>query len=744
MIKKLMILYIIYNIESDNNFILTTIYIYIYNVFMNIFRKFIFLTTFFIIFTSFILPVNIKGETNLPTRVINVVFDDSGSMIRDSSGKYVDTWCQAKYAMEVFASMLGEKDTLNIYYMSDYHKNSKYLETPPKLTLKGNKSHDGAQKNVNKIHEIVTDCAGTPFDSVKKAHEDLKNINADEKWLVIVTDGGFDSTSNSTVQNYLYDAATNDNMKIMMLGVGAEAAEIQQDESKGVFFVKAATSNDILRELTDICNRIFQNNNLQIIDNSISFNVPMSEIIVFAQGKDAKINGIYDSNNNLIKPSANTNALFSSEATIDANYPKDRWIIDDDLVGWVASFNNKFNPGTYKIDVAGADSVDVYYKPNVTIEIYLYDGDKEVTSEKLLTSGNYKVQFGFVNADTGEKVEDTSLLGNIEYNALIKNISYDGNENTKAIKPGDTVELKEGSISVDVDANFLEYNTVRSHLDYNVYSNNTLVFKEETNKSYTLTSEGFKDTSPVKLRVKLFDGNNEKDLTEKQWELLELGKLENYSNVGLTIEKGNEKGIILVKPSLYQDDPFKTDDGIIDYSFDASFNQEQSSSSGNYKGQITINKEISFIDWIKQNLTKIIIFSAILFVVLGYIPGIKKYLSREIKRNPLTIKKDLRGYDSDKPVSNKSKRTIKPLSTIFPYVPEQGNIRVSSKIFSVVAVGGGDMKIKNFKAVINNDKCKINGSVCKKKPPIIINPRSRLSSIEGDYEYMCTLNKKAK
>ena len=32
----------------------------------------------------------------------------------------LDTWCQAKYSMEVFAAMLGERDTMNVFYMSDY------------------------------------------------------------------------------------------------------------------------------------------------------------------------------------------------------------------------------------------------------------------------------------------------------------------------------------------------------------------------------------------------------------------------------------------------------------------------------------------------------------------------------------------------------------------------------------------------------------------------------------------------
>ena len=57
-----------------------------------------------------VVPVNVSATTHAPARVINVVYDDSGSMY---SG--VDTWCRAKYSMEVFSAMLGDTDKMNVY-----------------------------------------------------------------------------------------------------------------------------------------------------------------------------------------------------------------------------------------------------------------------------------------------------------------------------------------------------------------------------------------------------------------------------------------------------------------------------------------------------------------------------------------------------------------------------------------------------------------------------------------------------
>ena len=65
-------------------------------------------------------PMYASAQSLYVRKIVSVVYDDSGSMIEDDNGTYVDRWCQAKYAMEVFAAMLGEKDTLNIFFMSDY------------------------------------------------------------------------------------------------------------------------------------------------------------------------------------------------------------------------------------------------------------------------------------------------------------------------------------------------------------------------------------------------------------------------------------------------------------------------------------------------------------------------------------------------------------------------------------------------------------------------------------------------
>lgn len=233
-----------------------------------------------------ILPALADGASEEPSRVINVVYDDSGSMIKGKD-QLVDTWCQAKYAMEVFSAMLGSKDTMNIYVISDF-ENGRISD--PRISLSG---ADGQSANVAKVHEMLTPAGNTPFNTVRKAYSDLAAAGADEKWLVILTDGEFQGVGDINA----FFAEKDPSVKVMFLGMGQDAAAIQENQDAGVFFESAATSDQILSKITGICTRIFNRNRLQVdaASQTVSFDVPMSELVVFAQGENVNIEGIADS-----------------------------------------------------------------------------------------------------------------------------------------------------------------------------------------------------------------------------------------------------------------------------------------------------------------------------------------------------------------------------------------------------------------------------------------------------------------
>ena len=103
---------------------------------------------------------------------------------------------------------------------------------------------------------------------------------------------------------------------------------------------------------------------------TVEFDVPMGELVVFAQGANVSINGIKDSSGKVFLSSSTPVTVKYSEKAA-TNYTEN--LVSRNLMGSIASFKDDFPAGKYTIDVSGADTVEVYYKPNVEIAAFLMD-----------------------------------------------------------------------------------------------------------------------------------------------------------------------------------------------------------------------------------------------------------------------------------------------------------------------------------------------------------------------------------
>ena len=473
-----------------------------------------------------------------PSRVINVVYDDSGSMIR-TGGESVDTWCQAKYAMEVFAAMLGENDTMNIYYMSDFD----YSTTAgPKLILYG---YDPQQTNISKIHSTVSQAGNTPFNAVRKAYADLQKEQADEKWLVVLTDGEFEDGRLSRTEVDAFFAAKDSDILVMYLGMGENAGEITENLQSSIFFEKAETNSQILQKITDICTRIFNSDRLEVnvSAKTIEFDVPMAELMIFAQGANVSIGGIQDASGKEYLSVSEPVAVQYSE-TAATNYSS--FTVARNLKGSIATFKDDFAEGKYTLEVSGADTIEVYYKPNVEVAAYLMDAfGAEVTAKSNLKRGEYIIRFGLVKAGTEQKVSDSRLLGTVEYSAEIVN-----NGKTYGAVSGDHISIDEGSLDIDAFAHFLEYNYVATHLSYSVFDDKVIGFVTLDSPSYTVSNSGADFSAPITVEMQVDGG-----ITLEQWVEMTAPKVsfeaEEEAGYGpFRVEKSMVPGTFLIFPVL--------------------------------------------------------------------------------------------------------------------------------------------------------------------------------------------------
>lgn len=356
-------------------------------------------------------PTVHAAKKEAPKRAIAIVFDNSGSMYLDKK----QDWCRATYAMEVFASMLNKGDVLTIYPMWPIEVEGKTytMDSPFQIT-------DASQSA--KIREIYTpDAKGTPIASIDAAAKGLQAATADEKYMIVLTDGdSFDSKSEKETKKALdsrFKDLAGPDMTVMYLGVSKVA--VMPDTADSEYFVKrhAKDSAAVLSILTEMCNRIFGRDSLpkkRINGNTIDFDISMSKVIVFVQGEniaDLKVTGANGEMGTLAASSVTKYSTKGCGKTIEGNT---KATPDTTLQGMMVTYTD-CAAGQYTINHSGkATSIEVYYEPDADLDFVFTDADGNDVDPKELYEGDYKVAFGMKDAKTGQLIE-SDLLGKPKY-----------------------------------------------------------------------------------------------------------------------------------------------------------------------------------------------------------------------------------------------------------------------------------------------------------------------------------------
>lgn len=689
------------------------------------------------------LSLSVYANDDAPSRVVNLVYDDSGSMIENVNGDKVDTWCQAKYAMEVLSAMLSENDIMNIYVMSDFESGT---SNDPRVVLNGS---SGTKINVEKIHNMVTNAGNTPFNAVRKAESDLESSTAEEKWLVVLTDGEFEDGAMKQDQIDEFFSKKPDNVKVMYLGMGANAGTITENKSNDIYYVKAEKNKDILKKITEAGKRVFNRDRLDVNakSKSISFDVPMKELIVFAQGENVSIKGIKNKDGkNIQSTDSPVTVQYSDKAANNYSDVK----IDKTLRGSITTFQGSFPAGKYTVDVEGAKTVEVYYKPDVEITASLKKGKKEVTDLSNLEAGDYTINFKLVESGTGKKAKDSKLLGDVKFEAEVTN---NGKMHKKKYSNGDTITIEEGPLTIDATARYLGYHTVDTHLDYSIYKDKQIGFSIKDNPQHEITGNGFKKDMPMKLQATV-DGNVP---TSEQWELMEVPDVSfseepDFEMGNFRVEKDKECGIYNIYPTLGNEISGKE---YKDVDLNVSYKGKVGSETwaGNEKVTMEMKDSRSFLTKHRDMIFKAIVLLAILALLLGYVPGIKNYLPKKLKKRPVIKSKKVGNIGSKLPPSNGSfEKNI--TSTILPYIAEKGIIRYVPKgiagapklqVKGLGSRGNSRMQITNMKDFANKKYMTFDGEradmLCKTNSKTFNTSSALMITAEmRGIKYTCNLN----
>ena len=401
-----------------------------------------------------------KAQT---TRSIAIVFDNSGSMYVQNN----KAWCRATYAMEVFAAMMNEGDTMEIYPMH-------------KVTIDG-KEYDGSNpvvisgpKDAALIRKMYTpDAQDTPIETIDAAYNGLKKTNG-EQWLIVLTDGntfyedGQDLQGRTSARLTEILSQYNRSVNVMYLGIGTGA--VMPDMTGGDFQYygdKASDSAQVLSKLTYMCNIIFGRDTMDISDNGISMDVSMKKVILFVQGKNVSDISVTDAGGADIGRKGEEHGTQYSQ--LGAGGPNQGNAVDENLQGMIVTYEN-CRAGDYRLSYSGdVSSAVAYYEPDVDLVVQLIDEKtgEVINGTETAYAGDYTLRYGLKDNQTGQLTQ-TELLGNTHYeiNYTVNGASHTASSDKKQDEL--TVSLEAGDVlDATISADYLSgYHIEKSGPDF--------------------------------------------------------------------------------------------------------------------------------------------------------------------------------------------------------------------------------------------------------------------------------------
>lgn len=492
----------------------------------------------FLLLGSFPSPVyGAIGNRHTRNRTIHLVYDDSGSMLSKGS----TSWCQAKYAMEVFAAMMGTDDSLKIYPMSSFSykgssrdKSDSWGKT---IQISGKESPSDRIKKIDQMNGDNGSYRNTPISAVTTAGDELIAEDTSDKWLVILTDGAFDDGSDGNwvdngppyenTKSAIRQYVGNDGINVAYVAIGSNAVELGLDEEEH-FFGYHADTNNILDTVTSVARVVFNYQAIPVSGSgtySFSTDIPVSRIIAFGQGSAVEVGEIMHDGVSIGKSSAAVDV----QVTKDTPYiPKthSQVAFADGLKGKVVTYEasdekKPFPDGAYSFQ-SNASNIEVYFEPGVDIQVILegpagetiniHDGN--VSS---IDAGQWTVRIKIVNPLTGEEIipSDSSLLNGAKYEVSFT----DDDGETVTCQENDEVTIQEGKVTVVAKARFkgdIEKTTAEKTVKV---TKSPLVVNFSEPKGYAIDPISLQTKKDVIVRV---SGKDKEPFTTEEYASLEM------------------------------------------------------------------------------------------------------------------------------------------------------------------------------------------------------------------------------
>lgn len=639
-------------------------------------------------------------------------------MFVDAEEQPVTWWSIAKYSLEVFAALLGPGDTLNVYRMSDYGRNS---SSDPTLVISGSES---VATRVESVHTLQLQGRSTPWRSVTAAAENLAASSASEKWLVILTDGVFDSPEGAgqqipveEVEGFLDQLSQETSTEVAFMSIGTGATVVSSTDSRRA--VSVSTSDEVLQTMTAFANSTFGRNVVPASDLSGNWtpDIPLSEVTIFAQGSDVVIGVAETSNGEFVDPSET-----AAVSWVDNPIPLGGGQTydpppDTSLEGVIATYK-EIPSGPINFGIENASQVDIFYKPDVRFGYSILDAQGQDVANILDAEATYTLNYSFIDANCTPVESD--LLNPVVYSATV---FEDGNPLLSDLVPGSTLQLPATTGAGDGYSILMEasYKGGISSAQFPLFVGGRpeIAYPVSSLADFTPPDRGI----PYSIVVKPTDatgsgqGSLARDYTAAEWAALDPAAVafESDSNLEFEFLKGATPGQATVLVRAPEGEVFAADTGPVTFTVTLPAQkgiQETTLEPTTFDVVDDISALDRFWHWFWTVGIWILVAIALLILALGYL--LKKRFPRKLKKRP-TIEGIPRVIGQQR-LNGRGQFQVNGLRRILPFVADTGTLKYvppGTMGFRPMQVKAGPRKmlrLTNWKEIAKQANVQVNGS----------------------------------
>ena len=447
-----------------------------------------------------LVPAAAKGEkTGLEDirtykpKAITVVYDDSGSMVNgdnknpaDKSG-YIDRWAQAKYALEVFVSILNDEDVLDVFVMSNTGKKVRY-------SIQG-QDREAAVEIIHSGFKTGDFQVETPIGTVDNAFTSLKSkSNKYEKWFIVLTDGAFNENgqanrklppekTKSILNHYSHQINRYNDQKYHLIYIPIEVDPNYKIDGGDFDVLEVDKTHSICQRLLEASAKVYADRdsvkNFSKSLNRIDTNgVSLKQVILFLQGEDVEVQSVSGG-----KISKSVEVVYT-EPSVAINYRKDKGPTfkgHEDYIKTNTSLKGKVlivepkdgkylqpdKEGGIQINYASKDKLPsansvAYFVPAVELQYSLSAVDNsgkptqvwlssdDIGAKTSLTPGDYLLKADIVDSATKKSVSNKALVNPDKSNPAKLDITVMGNTyHLGELKKGVVIHLEGGDSIFD-------------------------------------------------------------------------------------------------------------------------------------------------------------------------------------------------------------------------------------------------------------------------------------------------------